>query len=87
MQNELKEFTKYIKFARKHGLKRLKIGEIDFEFSHPQAATIPGKKDTIGGAPLNDSERMPTEDEMLLWSTSAYDDVRADRTASAKENN
>lgn len=75
-----------VRFARRNGLKRLKCGEIEFEFSQPPQAKTRAAHRTPGEALGNDFKE-PTEDEMLLWSTPSFDDVRSQREAASKERN
>lgn len=83
MENSLKFAAKAVKFARKHGLKGLKLDGIEFEFFSPTQSSKP-MPFTINGEPIPDDEKMPTDDEMLHWSTPAFDLIRAQRKA-AKE--
>lgn len=81
-----KDLTKLVRFARKQGLKFLKCGEIEFEFSTPPQ---PKQRRTATGIgePLANDFRAPTEDEMLMWSTETFDQMRAQREDAAKEKN
>jgi hypothetical protein len=75
-----KRIQDLIELARKHGLKYLKAGEVEFELS-PGSAT---SKLVDNGTPETETkvEREPTEDEMLNYSSPFYDQIRADRSNS-----
>ena len=74
-----KRLTALINVARKSGLKRLKVGDVEFELG---VAPQPVDKKSIEPEP--EVERMPTEDEMLNWSTPFYDDIRETRAQASK---
>lgn len=81
-----KDIAKLVRFARKQGLKRLKCGDIEFEFTQgPVQAAKAGK--ITAGEPLTTDERPPSEDEFLLWSTPHFDQLRAERDKGSKERN
>lgn len=73
-----KKMTEILKIAKKFDLKRVKMGEIEFELFEKQVGISDGLK--TQDIP---KERMPTEDEMLYWS-SPYD-PRAEREEAEKE--
>lgn len=81
-----KDIAKLVRFARKNGLKRLKCGDIEFEFTQGpmQEARIPRN---APGEPITTDERPPSEDEFLLWSTPHFDQLRAEREKGSKERN
>lgn len=81
-----KELTKLVRFARKQGLKFLKCGEVEFEFSNPSQVRVRAQKGTAG-EPLKSDEKMPTDDEMLFRSSPYYDELLNQRENSAKEQN
>jgi hypothetical protein len=81
MDNNL---LKLVRFARKQGLKRLKCGEIEFEFSSPPE--LKARRQPSVGDPLSSDIEEPGPDEMLYWSSPHFDLLKADR-AKAKEPN
>jgi len=66
--NELKEI---IKMAKKAGLKRLKTGDVELEFH--DAKPQPMQPD-VSDIP-NDGKRMPSDADMLFYSTDFFDDT------------
>jgi hypothetical protein len=80
-----KDLSKYVRFARKNGLKSLKVGEIEFEFSTPPEAKKRKAVSLNEGEPIAADLDNPTEDEMLLWSTDSYDYVREMRKKAASK--
>lgn len=85
MNNNLRELAKLIRFARKNGLKSLKFNGIEFELS--ATYTPPARKSKTLGDPITTTERPPTDDEFLFWSTESFDAMRADRENGFKEKN
>ncbi len=49
-----------IELARKSGLRRLKVGDLELEFAYPPAPSSPQSR---GGRP------MPSPEDLLFWST------------------
>lgn len=89
-----KELAKLLKTAKKHGVKRLKIADLEFEFGDPSSllsAELIGAAKRLGvraaaqkgtppaGEDLS-GEPMPTEDEFLHWSTPAQPPPPEDET-------
>ena len=68
-----------LKKAKKLGIKKLTIsntGEQTFEFfDRPFEKFKPSKADLLGEMP----DRMPTDDEMLMYSTDEFDRMRDER--------
>lgn len=78
-----KELQKIVKFCRKNGIKRLKTAEIEIEISQdftPQPRATRSDQPIIQIA-REEAERMPSDDEMLMWASPAYDDIREQRKA------
>lgn len=73
-----------LKKAKKLGIKKLTIsenGEKTFEFfDRPFDKFKPSKADILGEIP----DRMPTDDEMLMYSTDEFDRMREERKEAAK---
>jgi len=63
------EAKEIVAFAKANGIKKFKLGELEFELE-PQKV--------VGEATISDGisqEYKPTEDEMLLYSTPFYDEL------------
>lgn len=73
-----------LKKAKKLGIKKLTIsntGEQTFEFfDRPFDKFKPSKADLLGEMP----DRMPTDDEMLMYSTDEFDRMRDERKEATK---
>lgn len=73
-----------LKKAKKLGIKKLTIsntGEQTFEFfDRPFEKFKPSKADLLGEMP----DRMPTDDEMLMYSTDEFDRMRDERKEATK---
>ena len=73
-----------LKKAKKLGIKKLTIsntGEQTFEFfDRPFEKFKPSKTDLLGEMP----DRMPTDDEMLMYSTDEFDRMRDERKEATK---
>ena len=84
MDKDLQKIRKLINFARKQGLKSLKAGDIEFEFSgSPEPKR---RKPLVMGEPLSSDIEMPGDDEMLYASTPYFDHLLAERkNPNAKE--
>lgn len=84
MKNMDKGLIDLLKKAKKLGIKKLTIsdnGEKTFEFfDRPFDKFKPSKADILGEMP----ERMPTDDEMLMYSTDEFDRMRDERKEAAK---
>lgn len=76
MDNYAQKLAELLELAKKNNLKKLKVGEIEFEFDEP------AEKETtqsIGGEALDlDKVPNPTEDEMLFWSSGYEPEHRID---------
>lgn len=80
----IKEIQKLVKWCKKQGINHLKTA--DFEFS---MVYTPGKiaklnksiekSDTIEGLVHDESAKMPSDSEMLMYSTESYDFMRESR--------
>jgi hypothetical protein len=73
MEKPAQYVTELIALAKKHGLKKLKCGDIEFEFN--ESAPI-WPKDTKLADLASETEPTPTEDEFLFWSTGYTPDQR-----------
>jgi hypothetical protein len=87
MENDFKFLTKSVRFARKNGLKSLKMNGIELEFFSPNRPPINPTIKGAHGLPLGTDERLPTDDEMLMYSTESFDHMRLQRESAAKEKN
>jgi hypothetical protein len=72
-----KRITDLVTLARRLGIKHLRAGEVEFELA--PMSQIPKTIDNPKDPKQTETEREPTEDEMLLYSTASYDQMRADR--------
>ena len=82
-----KDLLKLVRFAQKHGLKRVKSGDLEIEFSGPVTPKQSTRKPVQPGDPLASDMQMPGDDAMLYWSTETYDLMQAQRKEALKENN
>ena len=84
MKNMDKGLIDLLKKAKKLGIKKLTItetGEKTFEFfDRPFEKFKPSKADITGEEPF----RMPTDDEMLMYSTDEFDRMRDERKEATK---
>lgn len=84
MNNMEKGLIDLLKKAKKLGVKKITIsenGEKSFEFfDRPYDKFKPSKADILGEMP----ERMPTDDEMLMYSTDEFDRLREEREKAYK---
>lgn len=73
---DVKHLRELIAVAKEEGLKSLSFNGIKFELGHAQAAVNhpAGQLEA-----LKSDIEMPTEDEMLLWSTGYYDALKEQR--------
>lgn len=76
---------KLIELARANGLKRLKHGTTEFEFSTPLPATSDASPLGVPLSSLEPEERPPSDDEMLYASTPYFDELRAEREKASRE--
>jgi len=77
---QLKTFKKWLKFCQKQGLSAAKCG--DFEFSSTEVVKKPKKSpksDKIEGLVHDPSAAMPSDSEMLYYSTDSFDAIRNSR--------
>lgn len=76
---------KIVKFCQKNGIKRFKTADFEIEFlsdfSPKPKPLRSGQERPIVVLGSEEGERMPTDDEMLLWSSPAYDVLREQRKA------
>ncbi len=82
-----KDLLKLVRFAQKHGLKRVKDGDLEIEFAGPVTPKETKRKNQEQGVPLGSDMQMPGDDAMLYWSTETYDHLNAQRNEAAKEKN
>jgi len=84
MKNMDKGLIDLLKKAKKLGIKKITIsdnGEKSFEFfDRPFEKLKPSKADFYGA----EETRMPSEDEMLMYSTDEFDRMREERKEAAK---
>lgn len=84
MKNMDKGLIDLLKKAKKLGIKKITIsdtGEQSFEFfDRPFDKFKPSKADITGEAPF----RMPSDDEMLMYSTDEFDRMRDEREKAHK---
>ena len=84
MKSMDKDLLDLLKKAKKLGIKKLTItdnGEKTFEFfDRPFDKYKPTKADILGELP----DRMPTDDEMLMYSTDEFDRMREEREKAFK---
>lgn len=73
----MERIERLIEFAKKHRLKMLVFGDIEIEFFSPDNSQAPAPATALESV----SEREPSEDEMLFYSTSTFDHLREDRNA------
>lgn len=73
-----KRVRELISLAEKAGLLRLKVGEVEFEFgTKPRTASVIDKPSN----PIETvSERIPTDEEFLDWSSPHYDALHAQKS-------
>ena len=69
-----KNMLEMIKIAKKHGLKRMKLDDLEIEFFEktPKRVGVPK-----GIENLTKPDPMPTEDELLFWSSGS--DIKEER--------
>lgn len=74
---DTKELLETLSALKKLGVKTATVGEVTVEFfpKHTRKSKMKPEDYKV----LDDSERMPTEDEMLFYSTDEYDRLRAER--------
>jgi hypothetical protein len=73
----IKDAKELITYAKLNGIKRIKVAGLEVEFHEEKGVVYPSSALEMG-IPA-DGEAMPTEDEMLLWSSPAYDEIKAQR--------
>jgi hypothetical protein len=71
MDKSLTEYMKVLTYARHNNVRVLKYHGLEVEFL-PKVSTSPG----LDGATLGD-EAMPTEDQLLYWSSGHEEDIHA----------
>lgn len=74
----LNEIQELVDFARTNGLKKLMVdlNTAEFEFwDRPTPAPAEATQDAV---PLKGDE-MPSDEEMLMWSTDTYDQMQIDQ--------
>lgn len=85
-EKSLKTFQKYVKWCKKQGLSYAKCGS--FEFSTAQVLEKPrksvtsksiGKSDSIEGLTTDESAKMPSDGDMLFYSTESFDHLTNSR--------
>lgn len=74
---DTKDLLETLTALKKLGVKTATVGEVTVEF-FPRF-TRKSRMRTEDYKALDDSERMPTEDEMLFYSTDEYDRLRSER--------
>ena len=80
MENQLKLFRKWVKLCKKLNLLSAKMG--DWEYSAlelPKKTRNSKKSDTIEGLVHDPSAAMPSDSEMLYYSTETFDSIRNSR--------
>jgi hypothetical protein len=82
--NSIKNYRKWIKMCKKLQLTEARMG--DWYFSTAQAPEKPrklgksiGKSDNIEGLVHDESAKMPSDSEMLMYSTESFDFMRESR--------
>lgn len=73
---DIKNLRALIQLAKEEGLKTLSFNGIKFELS-AQPKSVTSQAGQLEA--LTSDIREPTEDEMLLWSTDYYDELRTQR--------
>lgn len=64
-----------IELAKRENIKRLRFNNIEFEFDVPKQPIV----DDMDLTPKTLADQMPGDDEMLLYSTPHFDELRAER--------
>jgi hypothetical protein len=66
---EIKELGKYVTFCRKNGIKRFKMGDIEFEIGEKPMSSYKRRKiEKEGGIAPELTKSQYSEEEMLFWS-------------------
>lgn len=63
-----KELQKVVRFAKKSGILKLKMGSTEIEFTHDALLQIPKKLGEVKAVPADSTETY-TDEQMLFWST------------------
>lgn len=76
-----KEIQKAIKWCKKQGINHLKTPEFEFsaEPKIPKRAKSLKKDEKIEGLTENQEARMPSDGDLLFWSTETFDQMQAGR--------
>jgi hypothetical protein len=72
----IKDIEGFIKLAEKYDLRKASLNGLEIEFFERKRISQEGDDLQI---PVTSDERMPTEDELLLYSTDAFDEIRSER--------
>lgn len=62
-----KDFQKFVKFAKKQGVLKLKVEGMEIEFIHD--AVMPQPSSRIQAVSMEDAKSQYTDEQMLFWST------------------
>lgn len=73
--DSLTKLREVIKIAKENNLKTVKFGDIIIEFQ----PSIPENKFTNIGESIGSDLEMPSDDEMLHWSTTEFDRIKSER--------
>lgn len=87
-----KNLQKLIRLAKKNGLSSLKTPEFELQFfpyeqAERKTKEKPPRVVIKTDSTIDPSAVMPSEDEMLMWATDSFDEMRAERSASETEHN
>lgn len=81
-----KEIQKLIKFAKKQGLSELNIDGLMFKFAESPEKQGSLQNSTVTELPPEDSQAiMPSDSDLLFWSTDAFDQITESRKKPAHE--
>ena len=82
----LKEAQKLIKWAKKQGISELSVEGLSFKLTEPREKTRknakPAKITTDLGDPSDESAKMPSDSDMLMYSSPAFDLITQSRKTS-----
>lgn len=78
---EPKDYTKWVKWARKHDISSIKLAEIEITLNDASSKLKKKKLEPtiIPKTPEDDGAVMPSDSDMALWSTSQFDIIQATR--------
>jgi hypothetical protein len=92
---DLKKLKKYVEFARKMGLSTLKVspdGTVEFAIGEKPLSAYKKAKETITSEsaeniPTDPNAMMPSDSDMLMWSSPAFEVITETRKEDVPRNN